>query len=188
MREAEMFIRADRAFTGAVNNVTTDQWHHKVPATPDWTVRELVNHVAHTSADFIASLGGDAPAGEDLLGDNPAQSWARIAQTAEDLAEACTDESKATGIAVQTVDRTIHSWDLQGAIGADQTMDPKLAEFAYETMLPNAETLAASGMFGVQVPVPEDADVSAKLLGLAGRDPGVSGGDIHMTTSNYRST
>ena len=187
MREAEMFIRADQAFTDVVAQITDEQWDEVVPSTPDWSVQELVNHVAQNNLSLLGEAGMSTEPGHDVLGEDPAAGWTDIADRAETEAEDM-PESKAISLAFQTCDRVLHLWDLQGALGMDQTIDPKLAQFAYDTMLPHAEELAGSDAFGPAVPVPDDADVAAKLLGLSGRDPEVSGGDIHMTLGNDRSS
>ncbi|MBW4061525.1 maleylpyruvate isomerase N-terminal domain-containing protein [Candidatus Saccharibacteria bacterium] len=186
MREAEMFLRADQAFTDAVNMIDDEQWEEMVPSTPDWSVRELVNHVALNNLSLTEGAHMTAEPGTDVLGEEPAERWTEIAEAAEELAETA-DETMATSLAAQTGDRLLHLWDLNGALGRSQVMDPKVVQFAYDFMLPRAYQLANSDAVGPVVPVSDDADVSAKILGLSGRDPGVSEGDIHTTLGNDRS-
>ena len=68
-----------------------------------------------------------------------------------------------------TTDALIHSWDLARGIGADETLDPELAELVYERTLPIAEHLQETGLFKPPVPVPDDAPLQTKLLALFGR-------------------
>jgi len=68
-----------------------------------------------------------------------------------------------------TTDALIHSWDLARGIGADERLDPELAELVYERTLPIAEQLQETGLFKPPVPVPDDAPLQTKLLALFGR-------------------
>ena len=68
----------------------------------------------------------------------------------------------------------VHGWDLAVATGQRYEVDPAAAQ----RCLQFARELAAgapevrNGMFGPEVPVPEDADAFDRLLGQTGRDPG----------------
>jgi uncharacterized protein (TIGR03086 family) len=68
----------------------------------------------------------------------------------------------------------VHGWDLAVATGQRYEVDPAAAQ----RCLQFARELAAgapevrNGMFGPEVPVPEDADSFDRLLGQTGRDPG----------------
>jgi uncharacterized protein (TIGR03086 family) len=70
-----------------------------------------------------------------------------------------------------TTDVLVHTWDLARAMGAPDDLDPELCEIAYERASKNREALRSSSMFGDEVPVPDDAPVQDKMLGLFGRDP-----------------
>jgi uncharacterized protein (TIGR03086 family) len=170
MRETEMFIRANQAFSDIVVQIEDDQWGEMVPSTPDWTIRELVNHVAHNNLCITEGKSLGTEDGSDALGDDPIETWSEIAEAAEEIAEYA-DSSKAQFYGAQTSDRLLHLWDLSGALGLNQTMNPKLAEFVYDFMLPNIDAISASGAFGPAINVSDDASVEAKLLGLTGRDP-----------------
>ncbi|HEX2074376.1 MAG TPA: TIGR03086 family metal-binding protein, partial [Geodermatophilus sp.] len=68
----------------------------------------------------------------------------------------------------------VHGWDLAVATGQGYRADPASAE----ACLQFAAGVAADapegreGLFGPPVPVPDDAPVLHRLLGLTGRDPG----------------
>jgi uncharacterized protein (TIGR03086 family) len=68
----------------------------------------------------------------------------------------------------------LHGWDLARATGQPYAVDPVSAaavlEFAAETAQPEQAHLR-EGLFGPVVPVPADAPVFDRALGLAGRDP-----------------
>jgi uncharacterized protein (TIGR03086 family) len=69
----------------------------------------------------------------------------------------------------------VHGWDLAVATGQDYRADPGVAAAVLHqvTMLtrPGMEELR-DGQFGPVVPVPDDAPVLDRILGLTGRDPG----------------
>jgi uncharacterized protein (TIGR03086 family) len=69
----------------------------------------------------------------------------------------------------------VHGWDLAVATGQSYGADPEVAAAVLHqvTMLtqPGMEDLR-NGQFGPVVPVPDDAPVLDRILGLTGRDPG----------------
>jgi uncharacterized protein (TIGR03086 family) len=76
---------------------------------------------------------------------------------------------------VATSEVLVHGWDLAVATGQDYRLDPGAAAAVLHqvTMLtqPGMEELR-NGQFGPVVPVPDDAPVLDRILGLTGRDPG----------------
>jgi uncharacterized protein (TIGR03086 family) len=70
----------------------------------------------------------------------------------------------------QVGDVTIHSWDLARATGSDEDLDGSLVDAVWTVFEPQAESLAASGLFAPIVPVPADAPLRVRLLALTGRD------------------
>jgi uncharacterized protein (TIGR03086 family) len=67
------------------------------------------------------------------------------------------------------IDVLIHGWDLAKATGQDSMLDPELVTACFEVIEPQLDLLKASGMFGAEVDVPNDADAQTKLLALLGR-------------------
>ena len=185
MRAAENYYQADQLFSHYVGLITPEQWSKTVPATPDWSVRDLVNHVTQNNFRLMAALEGskdEAP--EDMLGGDSAAGWIASADTTEELANIETKDDRmvthlhfgeiAVGalLAGETVDRLIHSWDLANALGADEDLPLKLVQTAYDTLLPNVDNARAAGYFGPEVTVGEDATLQQKLLALTGRNSG----------------
>jgi uncharacterized protein (TIGR03086 family) len=71
----------------------------------------------------------------------------------------------------------LHGWDLAVATGqsfevADDQLEP-LVPFLAHVAEPGMEA-GREGLFGPVVPVPDDASLFDRILGLAGRDPGWS--------------
>lgn len=184
MREAELFTQADQLFTDYVAEITDEQWSRRVPSTPEWTVRQLVNHVAQQNVKLTAALNGlsqEVP--DNVLGEVPQTTWVELAQRAESAAAAVTDPStKLQGasmeitagqrLGIEAAERTLHAWDLAHAIGANETLEPGLVQAVYDIMLPNADSLAASDSFGPAVEVGPDASLQDRLIAMTGRDPG----------------
>ena len=68
----------------------------------------------------------------------------------------------------------VHGWDLAAATGqpydADTAAAQRCLQFAIE--LATGAPEVRNGMYGPEVPVPDDAPVMTRLLGQTGRDPG----------------
>lgn len=65
----------------------------------------------------------------------------------------------------------MHTWDLARGTGQDETLDPALCAEMLAGMEPMEDLLRASGQYGPRVEVPDDADVSTRLMGFIGRNP-----------------
>jgi uncharacterized protein (TIGR03086 family) len=67
----------------------------------------------------------------------------------------------------------VHGWDLAVGTGQPYEVDPAAAQrclqFARELALGAPEV--RNGMYGPEVPVPDDAGIFDRLLGQTGRDP-----------------
>ena len=180
----ERFQRATGHFGGLVHQTKDDQWGDQTPCT-DWDVRTLVNHLVYEARWAVPLLEGQtiAEVGDrfegDLLGDDPgaayddARAAASAAVSAVDLDRivhlSFGDLPASDYLTQLTSDFVVHAWDLARGIGADDRMDPDMVRFVYDAAEPMAEMLAASGMFGERVPVPDSSDPQTKLLALFGR-------------------
>ena len=67
--------------------------------------------------------------------------------------------------------RALRANDIARVIGADPTLPEELVQGIWEEVSPNAEEWRAIGIFGAAIPVPEDAPLQDRLLGLTGRAP-----------------
>jgi len=185
LNTTEIYRRAVEEFGRRVEGVEDDQWSNTTPCT-DWDVRDLVNHVISEDKWVVPLLAGQTieEVGDrydgDLLGDDPQGSWK---ETRSDVIEATSDDAvlgrtvslsrgpTSADIYLKEVaaDNVIHAWDLAMGTAGDSSMDPELAEFAYEFYKPQAELWRQFGAFGAEVPVSMDADRPTKLLGMVGR-------------------
>ena len=171
-----------------VTGVRDDQWTASTPCA-DWDVRALVNHLTAEHAWAPPLLAGQTieEVGDryegDLLGDDPARAHDEAAQAALEAVEALDDLERTVHLSFgdvpaafylqqRWVDLLVHGWDLAIATGQDATMDPEMAQEAYDLVHPMiTDEVRASGIFGPEVPVAADADIQTRLLGFLGRRP-----------------
>lgn len=154
--------------------------------TPDneWTVRDLVAHVTEEQQWVPYLLAGmpvvkakaelqplrrnDLRAEWDLYSLAASVAWAN---TAADTLVQLSYDTVTVGdyLREQVSDVAIHTWDLAHAIGADESLDDELVAAVWTVFEPQADTLAASGLYAVSAPVPDDAPLQQRLLALTGR-------------------
>jgi uncharacterized protein (TIGR03086 family) len=172
----------------AVAGVKAEQWDQLSDCDP-WTVRELVNHIV-TGNYWAAELGsgltiedvGDRLDG-DVLGTDPLRTYDDSSLVAAAVFRAPGAMEKPCAVSYGPVpgsvycghrflDVLIHGWDVATSTGQDTTLDPELVEACFAVIEPQIDTLAASGMFGNRIDLPDDAGRQAQLLGLLGRVEG----------------
>lgn len=180
-----LFEEVVQGFDDRVRAVGDDQWDAPTPCS-EWSVRDLVNHVAvedlwvppllegKTISDVGDTLDGDQ------LGDDPAAGWTRArdaalqAASADGALEAIThlsygDFPGAHYLAHVGSDHVVHAWDLARAVGADEDLPEEHVELVFEAMVPIVESGREYGIFGPEVQVPEGADRQTELLAIFGR-------------------
>jgi uncharacterized protein (TIGR03086 family) len=169
----------------AVAGVGDDQWEQLSDCEP-WSVRELVNHVV-TGNYWAAELGsgltieavGDRLDG-DVLGTDPVRVYDDSSLVAAAVFRAPGAMEQPCAVSYGPVpgsvycghrflDVLIHGWDVATSTGQDTTLDPELVEACFAVIEPQMDMLAASGMFGNRIDVPEADGRQAQLLGLLGR-------------------
>jgi uncharacterized protein (TIGR03086 family) len=196
MNEAEVFVLADRTLNRVVAQIKADQWSMTMPESflmqqrdDTTTLREIIAYHAYDDAwvpDMVAGrtmdeVGQDGFKG-DLLGDDPKASFAAIVEKA---CRAAAD--------LDDLDRTVHCsfgdypareyfWQINGfrglrahdiaeVIGVDCSLPPELVQALWDEISPHAEEWRSIGVFPAAVPVPDDAPLLDRLLGLTGRHP-----------------
>jgi uncharacterized protein (TIGR03086 family) len=196
LSEPEVFVLADRALNDVVAQIRDDQWTMEMP--PSFatrvtdrrpTLREIVNYHAYDDAWVPDMLAGKtmAEAGVDnykgdLLGDQPKQRFAEIVEKACAAAKGLDDLDRtvhcsfgdfpARGYLWQTnMFRGLRARDIARVIGLDFAMPDELVQGIWDEIGPHAEEWRAIGVFPAAVPVPDDAPLLERLLGLTGRDP-----------------
>lgn len=155
-----------------------------------YTSRYLLNHVLGEALMMTEANRGKAGSNErgDVLGSTPAETWLAIGR--DNVASWCArgldgDRVYVYGtfpgqasILINLGEVLIHNWDLAVATRQLYTLDPELAELVYGlySSIP-LDALRAGGQFGPEVPIPSDAPVADRLLGLLGRQPVTTDGN-----------
>lgn len=193
MTEQEVFILADQALNAVVDQIRDDQWDLVVPddmtRTPGITLRQTINYHAYDDAWVPHVLAGETmeEVGDrydgDLLGDHPKLNFASIAETAVLAVRDFNDPDRIVHLSYGdwpareylkhiTSFRGLRAYDIAKFIGADTTLPPDLVRGLWDEIAPSAEEWRKLGVYGPAVPVPDDAPLQQKLLGLTGRQPG----------------
>ncbi|WP_329010201.1 TIGR03086 family metal-binding protein [Streptomyces sp. NBC_01601] len=159
---------------------------------PDLPVRNLLGHLLHLSIAFRDAARKDLGATTDT---SPTETvpdigpdWrAELPKALDELAEAWRDpeawtgRTRAGGVdlpgeiagAVAADELVVHGWDLARALGLPYTPDLPALASAYGFLQAVAEDPnGGGGIFGPAVPVPPEAPLLDRAVGLSGRDPG----------------
>jgi uncharacterized protein (TIGR03086 family) len=179
---ADRFRRVNATFTEQMADIDADGWQRTSPC-EGWVTRDVVAHLV----EWVPGLFGGAgvPFGEvPSVQDDPAAAWTSVSASLERalddpaLASHRFPAGPAGEVSVEeaidrfvTPDVMVHTWDIAQATGRAVRFDERVAASMLSGMAAMDEMMRASGMFGPKVPVPDDADVQAKLLGFSGRDP-----------------
>ena len=169
---------ADR-FATLIDGVV--DWSAPTPV-KEWTARDVVGHLIDWFPGFLA-MGSDVrlPDGPDVA-DDPAGAWrvrsAALQAVLDDPAERIfssqmfPDMPLATAIdQFYTTDIFMHTWDLSRASGQDDSLDEATCAALLIGLQSMAEVIRASGQYGEEQPVADDAPVEDRLLAFIGRDP-----------------
>ncbi len=184
---------ATDVLTHVLSAVRDDQLGAPTPCR-DTTVGDLIDHVDGFCRTFTAAANktqrpdSQAPTPSAArLGDD----WRdRIPARLADLAQAWRDEAAWSGTTraggidlpadvaglVAVDELVVHGWDIAVATGQRYDCDQALLAAAYGFVQHSVEQNpnGTPGLFGRPVPVPDDAPLLERLIGLAGRDPGWS--------------
>ena len=194
LSEQEVFVLSERALSNVIDRIRDQQWDE---TTPDWfqtgrqskpTLREIVNYHAYDSAWVPAVLAGrtiaevDSTYDGDLLGNDPKGSYRRYSEQAIAAALELKDPEKVVHLSYGdypareyfkhiTSFRGFRAYDIARWIGADTTLPPELVQGLWDEILPEIDVWRQIGVFGPPFPVPDDAPLQERLLGMVGRDP-----------------
>jgi len=183
---------ATRHMADLIAGIPDDRLGAPTPC-PAYTLGDLLDHVGGLALAFTAAatktggeIGAQGPSGDaSRLGDD----WrTRIPRDLAGLAEAWCDPDAWSGTTqaggvelpgevaglVALDELVIHGWDVAAASGQAYHCDRGLLEavhgFVAQFSGPGQEE-ARNGLFGPVVPVPDDAPLLDRVLGLTGRDP-----------------
>jgi uncharacterized protein (TIGR03086 family) len=186
MNIAEVHAQALDTTRAYIAGVRDDQWAVATPC-DGWDVRALVNHIV-TGNEWAAELVGGKSIAEvgdrldgDVLGDDPVAAYDASAKRSAAAfrkpgaleAPCAVSYGPVPGEVYaghRLLDTLIHGWDVAKATGQATTLDPQLVDASLVVLLPQADLLAGSGMFGSPTDPGADADPQTRLLGLVGRE------------------
>ena len=190
MDEVTTMARVIEVIGTVVDGIEPDQLDNPTACDP-WTVRDVINHVT-TGAELFALCVRDGSASDeqlielmttDRLGDDYRGSFHRATDAAlevfgtpgamDRLVTLPFGEMPARmAVDIAIFDVTTHAWDLARATGQSTDLDPEVAAAALRAaraML--SDDLRATGRFGTEVTVPDDAPVADQLAAFTGRTP-----------------
>ncbi|GAA4046237.1 TIGR03086 family metal-binding protein [Streptomyces shaanxiensis] len=171
--------------------VTDEQLAHATPC-PDYAVHHMLGHLVHLAAAFRDAARKDLGATTDTSPTNAlpdiGPGWREeLPKVLDELADAWrapaawTGMTRAGGVdlpgavagAVAIDELVIHGWDLAHATAQPYDPDPAALQACHDFLLAAAaEDDRGGGIFGPVVPVPDDAPLLDRAVGLSGRDPG----------------
>ena len=183
---------ATRRMADLIEQVPDDLLDGPTPC-PAYTLGDLLDHVSGLARAFTAAARKSTPPGStdrasgdaSRLGDD----WrSRLSRELDGLAEAWRDPAAWTGatragavdlpgeiaglVALDEV--VVHGWDVARASGQAYACDVELLEVVHDFLAQFAEPRqeeTRDGIFGPAVPVPGDAPLLDRVIGLTGRDP-----------------
>jgi uncharacterized protein (TIGR03086 family) len=166
MAEPDVFVLADHTLNKVIQQIADDQWDMTMPK------------------NFMTRRSDHAPTlrDGDLLEDNPKAAFAAIVETAcaaaaqfdelERIVHCSFGDYPARAYFWQINSfRALRAHDIAKVIGANSTLPDVLVQGVWDEVSPHAEEWRKYGVFPAAVPVPEDAPLQDRLLGLTGRDP-----------------
>jgi uncharacterized protein (TIGR03086 family) len=185
---AERYGRRADAFERKVAAVAPDQWENQSPCAK-WTARDVVEHVVTMHGVMLTPVARKLePADDPLTAFQEAR--AAIEDVLDDPVAALTESDTPGGRMtverhidqVVSDDLVVHGWDLARATGQDETIEPVDIERLWATavaippdLMAKYRTPGAFGeaieVYGAEVPVPPEAPLQDRLLGLLGRQP-----------------
>ncbi|MFG2130151.1 TIGR03086 family metal-binding protein [Streptomyces sp. NPDC048751] len=158
---------------------------------PGTAVRNMLGHLLGLAAAFRDAgrkdLGVTTDTSPTAAVPDIGPGWREeLPKVLDELADAWRDPAAWTGMtraggfdmpgavagAVAVDELVIHAWDLARATGRPYEPDPAALEASYAFLLASVDDPSRGEIFGPVVPVPSDAPLLDRAVGLSGRDPG----------------
>jgi hypothetical protein len=196
MEEGQVFVLADRALAEVVAQIQPGQWDMAMPANfarrdrdtvP--TLRDVINYHAYDDAwvpDMLAGRtmeeAGATKFDGDVLGVAPVERFEAIVRDACAAAKGVRDYDAVAHLSYGDYSvreyfwhlnsfRALRAHDLARVVGVDPSLPDALVQGVWDEVSPHAEEWRTIGVYPAAVPVPDDAPLLDRLLGLTGRDP-----------------
>lgn len=192
MAERDVFILSEQTLAAVIDQVRPEQWALR---NPDWfatggqgdaSLREIVSYHAYDSAWVPDVLAGKTIA---EVGDlhahvktDPDCDYRSYSESAVAAARELTDSERIVHLSYGdfpareylrhvTSFRGFRAYVIARWIGVSTQLPAELVQGMWELLGPDMEAWRAMGVYRPAVPVPEDAPLQDRLLGLAGHDP-----------------
>jgi uncharacterized protein (TIGR03086 family) len=183
---AKLHAKVVDLFAARVQAVPPDAWSAPTPCT-DWSVRDLVNHVAGEELWTVPLLEGRTieQVGDrydgDVLGATPTHAVESAAMAAvaafdetgalERTVHLSFGDTPASEYAMQLIaDHLVHGWDLAAATGADTRLDDEAVAAVSDWFAEREQLYRGAGAVSGRPPV-RAASPQDELLVAFGRDP-----------------
>jgi uncharacterized protein (TIGR03086 family) len=172
-----------------VGGVHDDQLRDPTPCT-EWNVAVLTNHLIGGTYGFAAAAAGQDVDFEaeppDFSSMDRKAAWEEGAKSVRAALHDAIAAGRsltlpigtlpaAQAMGVSYIDLVVHGWDLAKATAQDATIPDELAIAAYEMMkdavAPEMRQPGPMAVFGKEIPVPESASPTDKLVAFLGRKP-----------------
>ena len=177
--------RAFDVVAGLISNIRADQWSAPTPC-PDWTVRQVVNHLIGMNRVFAALLAGQPPPprpAADHVEDDPVRAFrdSAAALLAAFSRPGVLERAyrgplgTATGadrLQIRLYDLLAHGWDLAQATGQPAGLPDDLAEQSLAFVRIQLTEQARPGRFGPAQIATEQASAIERLVAFLGRPLG----------------
>jgi uncharacterized protein (TIGR03086 family) len=185
---SSLISQATAPVVDVVRGITPDQLALPTPCT-DFDVRKLVNHLLH----WGPSLEGAArkvlvppPATPEAETEPPTDWQPKLLAHLAKLTESWTDPAAWEGVThmggptelpaalvggMVVGEVILHGWDLAQATGQKAVWEGEVLTYVHKELVAHVQWGRDMGMYAPEVPVPEDAPLLDRVLGLAGRTP-----------------
>lgn len=173
---AERFRRRADAFEALIEGTPPERWSSPSPC-EGWLALDIVEHVVGFFGDTLRERAGVTTVPSGRVSEDPRAAFRGIRGAVQRVLD---DPATPAGVATYldsalSFDLAQHWWDLAKATGQDATMDPEEVEFIWAALSPMTpdwwKWQVDNGYYAPAVPVPEDAPLQDRVLGLIGRDP-----------------
>lgn len=167
--------RAD-AFEALIRATDPSRWDDPSPV-EGWTAGDVVAHVVDFSAQVVRDRAGVVEGVRRFADfDDPAAAFRATRAVIERLLDDPGTPPKVVTYLVWSLgfDLPQHGWDLAMATGQDATIAPAEVQLLWDSLTGDPRSWdwqRANGWYGPPVPVPDDAPLQDRVIGLLGRDP-----------------
>jgi uncharacterized protein (TIGR03086 family) len=176
---SDRYRRLSDAFAAKIAAVPANQWSAPSPC-PDWTARDVVQHVIDTQGLFLGFVGKDLGPIPSVV-DDPGAAWdAARAKTQRELDDPELAATEFDGFFGRSrydeavnrflcFDLVVHAWDLSRATGLDERIELEDITRVREQAESFGEAMRSPRAFGPEVEAPAGADEQTRLLAFLGR-------------------